>query len=117
MKLNDLPNEVVGDGNITLRWDCVEDASNYRVYQMIDSQHAQWERVKETTDNTCVIRLERGKCYSLKVTALNEHGEGKEGNIKRVKVLGEINYLSMLISNILSIKCRKQLFCRALMLG
>lgn len=116
--LNDLPNELVGDSNITLRWDRVEGAPNYRVYQMIDSRNAEWERVKTTTDDTCVIRLERGKCYSFKVVALNEHGEGKEGNIKRVKVLGKISlFLSTPISNILSIKCRKQPVCRAVMHG
>ncbi|KAL9978771.1 hypothetical protein ACROYT_G016327 [Oculina patagonica] len=84
--LNELPNEVFAD-NITLRWNRSADAPNYRVYQMIDNQDAQWERVKTTTDNTCVIRVERGKSYQFKVTGVNGNLEGKESNIRRVKVL------------------------------
>lgn len=88
----DEPNEVIAD-NITLRWNRSEDAPNYRVYQMIDNQDAQWKRVRTTTDSEWVVRVERGKSYQFKVTGVNGNLEGKESNIIRVTVPGEIKFV------------------------
>ena len=91
--LEELPDEV-SVGNITLKWNRVEDAPNYRVYQKPDNQDAEWGRITTTTDNTSTVRVERGQCYLFQVTGVNDHGEGKESNVRIVKVLGKIKFLS-----------------------
>lgn len=90
VELFPLPMEVLPSiTQITLRWNRVEDAQNYRVYQQIENQDSEWIRVRTTTDDRCTTKVEKGNVYRFKVTGGNVHGEGKERNIRIVKVLGE----------------------------
>lgn len=95
MTLNELPDEVSGN-KITFRWSRVEGALSYRVYKRITTQDGdgnEWERVMLTTDDSCEIKVERGKTYQFKVIGVNkDDDEGKESNIRTVKVLGEIRF-------------------------
>ena len=83
----------VSTDQIRLSWSRVDRACTYRVYKRLkneDGEWNEWERVRTTACDSHEITVERRKTYQFKVVGVNRKGDEGKGEVRTVKVLGEI---------------------------
>ena len=85
--------DAVSTDQIRLTWSRVDRASTYRVYRRIKNEDGEWneqERVRTTIDDFHELTVQRRKTYQFKVVGVNRKGDEGKGEVRTVKVLGEI---------------------------